>query len=85
MDSTAHRVVVFDSIHHVLAAERAFAEHGIWCDLVPAPRALSSDCGMVLEYRPADQSAAAAILADPKLRVRGVYKAGPDGYDRTDA
>jgi hypothetical protein len=81
---SSNRLVVFDSIHHVLAAERALKEKGLWCDLVPTPRALSSDCGMALEYDAADDGPVRVLLADPRLRVRGVHKYDGSGYKPAD-
>jgi hypothetical protein len=78
-------VAVFDSIHAVLAAERAFLAAALVCDLVPIPRGVISDCGLALVFRAADIRAARAILSGPPLgdRLRGIYVPGPDGY--TDA
>lgn len=70
------RLVTFDSIHHVLAAERALKEAGVWCDLIPTPRRLSSDCGMALEYREPDDAAVRALLDPPRFRVRGWHEEG---------
>jgi hypothetical protein len=75
-------VAVFDSIHAVLAAERAFLSAALACDLVPIPRGIISDCGLALLFRMADAESARAILADPALgeRLRGIFVPGPDGY-----
>ena len=73
--------VLFDSIHHVLAAERAAGERGVWHDLVPVPRPLSSDCGMALEFRAADLAAVEEVLKAPGLRWRGVYRPAAGGYE----
>lgn len=75
-------VAVFDSIHAVLAAERAFLAAGLACDLVPIPRGVTSDCGLALLFRAADLESARALLCGPTLvdRLRGVYRAGPGGY-----
>lgn len=48
-------VLLFASIHDVLRAERALRDGGVWCDLVPVPRALSAECGMAVEIRAADR------------------------------
>lgn len=79
-------IVVFDSIHYVLAAERAFQQAGLWCDLVPTPRAVHSDCGMVLEVRAADWQLAGRVVATltrpPQVAYRmcqGQYLAIPAG------
>ena len=81
-DDDARWVILFDSIHHVLAAERVFQEQGVWCDLVPTPRDLSSDCGMAVAFRPGDLAAVRALLADPRLRPQNVYRPSPGGHQQ---
>jgi hypothetical protein len=44
-------VLLFDSIHDVLRAEKWFKARNVWFDLVPTPKDLSSDCGMSLQIR----------------------------------
>ena len=73
-------IAVFESIHHVLAAERAFHDQGLWCDLVPAPRAISSDCGMVLEFHTSERVPARTLLMDPRLRLKGIYLPSAGGF-----
>ena len=41
-------VLVFESIHDAMAAEKVVLGEGIGAELVPTPRDLSSDCGMAL-------------------------------------
>lgn len=41
-----HLYMIFKSMTHVLAAERAARKQGISCRMVPIPRNLSTDCGM---------------------------------------
>jgi len=74
-------VAIFDSIHYVLAAERVFKEHRVGCDLVPTPREISSDCGMVIEFRRSDLDAVREVLADPRVKARGVYRPAAVGYE----
>jgi hypothetical protein len=75
-------VAVFDSIHAVLAAERAFLEATLACDLVPIPRGVTSDCGLALLFREADLAPARTLLLQPPLRdrLRGIFLHGPTGY-----
>jgi len=54
MSDAPRSILLFPSIHHVLAAERVLQEARIWYDLVPAPRELSSNCGVAIEVRQAD-------------------------------
>ena len=80
-----HWILLFDSIHFVLAAERVFQQRGVWCDLVPVPRDLSSDCGMVIAFRREDLAAVGDLLADPRIRLRNVYRPSPAGYEEATA
>ena len=39
-------LLVFNTIHDVLRAEKALKQHAVSHELIPVPRNLSSDCGM---------------------------------------
>ena len=43
--------MIFKSMTHVLAAERAGRKAGISCRMVPIPRTMSTDCGMCVSVR----------------------------------
>jgi hypothetical protein len=75
-------VAVFESIHAVLAAERAFLTAALACDLVPIPRGVISDCGLALLFRTADLESARALLSSSPLRgrLRGIFIPGLDSY-----
>ena len=74
-------IVLFDSIHYVLAAERVFKERGVSCGLVPVPRSLSSDCGTAIEFRGSDLAALRDVLADPRAKPQAVYRLSDAGYE----
>jgi hypothetical protein len=38
-------IILFDSIHQLLKAEKILKENCVWHEVVPTPRDLSSDCG----------------------------------------
>jgi len=42
-------IFVFNSVHSVIRAERLLREQGKACKVIPAPREISTECGMVLE------------------------------------
>lgn len=73
-------LLLFDSIHGVLAAEQAFKACGLWHDIVPVPRDLSSDCGMAVLFRAGDSEAAGAILAGLNIKARGLHEPAPGGH-----
>ena len=41
-------LLIFQSIHHVLAAESALKAAGLRPDLVPVPKEISPECGMAI-------------------------------------
>lgn len=40
------KVLTFQSIHHVLKAEKLLLKAGFKLDIIPTPKNISSDCGM---------------------------------------
>jgi len=63
-ERAAKTLLVFRSIHHVLAAERALKAAGLQPDLVPVPKDVSPNCGMAITIAAQAAEAAAAVLAD---------------------
>lgn len=74
-------IILFDSIHDVLGAERLFKERGIPVDLIPTPRTLSADCGMAIAFGGGDRDAVAKALAVPGRRHRSIQRAIAGGYE----
>jgi len=63
-------LLIFQSIHQVLAAEQALSAAGVAHDLVPVPKEINPNCGMAVTVAPAGRAAALAALATaPPLRV----------------
>ncbi len=61
--STEPRVLlIFQSIHHVLAAEAALKGAGVPAELVPVPKEISPNCGMAIALAPADRARALRLI-----------------------
>ena len=54
--------VLFNSIHDALKAERILKEQSVEGEIVPVPRALSSDCGVCIKSD-ADGQVLAGLLS----------------------
>ncbi len=67
-------LIVFGSVQRVMRSEKAARERGLDVDAVPAPRSVSSECGVVLEARAADTAALADMLDTLKLVPKAVYR-----------
>jgi selenide,water dikinase len=57
-----------------MRAERAARDRGLDVDAVPAPRSVSSECGVVLEIASTESAALAGILDTLKLVPAAVYR-----------
>lgn len=62
-------VVLFDSVHHAVQAEKILKEEGVPFKLVPVPRHISSDCGVCIRFSAGDRSRVVDILDR-----RGTYR-----------
>lgn len=75
-------LALFDSIHHVLTAERAFKERSLPVDLGPVPQVLRADCGMALEFRGEDWEAALALLVSLAHPCTSIHTKRGASYER---
>jgi len=66
-------VLLYSTIHDVMRAEKLLKQAELWSDLIPTPRQLSSECGMALQLRPADLTAALGLLSSSELLPR-IYR-----------
>ena len=66
-------LVVFGTVQRVMRAERIAREAGLDVDVRPAPRTISSECGMVLEARPDEIARLDALLRGADLAPRAVF------------
>jgi selenide,water dikinase len=67
-------LLVFGSVQRVMRAERAAREISLDVDAAPAPRAISSQCGVVLEAQSGETGPLAEILDDLHLEPQSVYR-----------
>jgi hypothetical protein len=73
-------VAVFQSIHKVMKAEKILKQKGFPVLLIPAPRALSSDCGLALRYAPEDRLRVEETLAAASLLPQELYLKEGESY-----
>ncbi len=66
--------MLFASIHDVMAAEHVLKSRDLWCDMIPTPRQLSSDCGMALAFREAELAAVKEAVEQSTADCRGIFR-----------
>ena len=75
-------IVICQSIHDVIHAERVVKEHGMWCDLIPTPREVSSDCGMALEINLNRVEQLIQLQEAEQLRISAVFRRANSRFER---
>lgn len=73
-------VAIFNNIHRVMKAEKVLKERRLSILLIPAPRALQSDCGLAIRYAQADKDATEEALAAEGLLPEEIYLKREGGY-----
>ncbi len=71
-------MVVFGTTQRVLQAEREARRLGLDVDVAPAPRTVSSECGVVLEAAGSQAAELAAMLRTLALRPEAIYRTSGD-------
>lgn len=77
-------VAIFNSVHRVMKAEKLLKENSLEILLIPAPRALSSDCGLAIRYAAPDREKVEGVLAASGLAPEEIYIKAVDRYARVD-
>ena len=67
-------IAVFHSIHRVMKAEKILKGADVPIQLIPAPRQISSDCGLALRYTPDDAERVQVLLTGEGLPPAEVYQ-----------
>ncbi len=78
-------VAVFNSIHRVMKAEKLLKAAGLKVLLIPAPRSITSDCGLALRFSADDRSAVEQSMSESNLLPEDLYVRREGEYSRIDA
>ena len=69
-----YSVVLFHSTTHAIRAEKVLTQAGIRVKMIPTPRQLSSDCGMVLRFDRTESSHVAETLSGKRVPINGIHE-----------
>jgi selenide,water dikinase len=73
-------LLVFGSVQRVMRAERAAREAKLDVDSVPAPRSVSSQCGVVLEAKTEEAGVLEDVLRGIELEPQSVWRRQASGW-----
>ena len=74
----SERLIVFDSIHQALRAEKTLSNAGVRFELIPTPREISASCGQSIAFWNEDESLVRQMLKVEKVPYRGIYSMDAD-------
>lgn len=77
-------VAIFNSVHKVMKAEKLLKTEKLPMLLIPAPRALSSDCGLAIRYASADREQIEPLLSAASLLPEEIYRKSGERFVRVD-
>lgn len=60
-------IIIFQSTHHAIKAERVLLENKIKLKIIPVPRNISSDCGMAIKVYKGHEKTAIGFLEQNKI------------------
>lgn len=67
-------IVVFNTTHQTLKAEKLIKGLGIRIRPVPKPAGIESACGLALEFSLTDQEEILSLCKKNRLAVQGIYR-----------
>jgi selenide,water dikinase len=73
-DASKDLLIVFGSVQRVMRAEKACRDAELKVDTIPAPRAISSECGVVLEASSTEKSSLNALFLSLDIEPSAVYR-----------
>jgi len=77
-------ILLFQSVHQVMKAEKALKERGITVDVIPVPREISSDCGVVIQVPSEVSEEALCFIGERGLSCVECYRKENGGqFERT--
>ena len=74
MIQNSQLLAVFNSAHRVMKAEDILKKRGLAILLIPAPRALSTDCGLAIRYNSDFHDSILQALTSEKILPTVIYQ-----------
>lgn len=75
-------LLIFNSVHKVMRAEKALKREGLDVRVMPVPRQLSSDCGLSIAFRLEEREAVEAVLSDGESALDSMYMLEGEEYKK---
>ncbi len=72
MTGAVYAVLLLPSVSHALLSEKVVKAEGISCKLIPTPRKISTDCGIVLRFLEKDKKRLENVIVENGIDFRRI-------------
>lgn len=76
-------VIVFDSTHFAIFAEKTLKNFDIKADIIPTPREISASCGLSIKFSYEDLEKIKDIIVNQNITINGIYEISDKEKGRT--
>lgn len=67
-------VVVFESTHYAISAEKLFKDKGYKFDIIPTPREITHSCGLSIRFASEELESIKVTMEEGKIAIKGIYQ-----------
>lgn len=67
-------VIVFESTHYAIAAEKLFKDSGYKFDVIPTPREITHSCGLSIKFDLDNIQDINKEMEEAHIVIKGIYK-----------
>ena len=72
MTGAGYAVLLLPSVSHALLSEKVVKAEGISCKLIPTPREISTDCGIVLRFLEEDKKRLEYVIVENDIDFKRI-------------
>ncbi len=72
-------ILILESVYSVMKAEKEIQKHGVKIDIIPTPRELSHDCGVVIRFRCEELDAVRKIVQETGFPQARFFRKNANG------
>lgn len=73
LDNTIY-VVVFESTHYAIAAEKLFKDLKYLVEIIPTPREITASCGLSIKFSEEMLDKVKETLNEANILIKGIYQ-----------
>ncbi|SCX81966.1 DUF3343 domain-containing protein [Alkaliphilus peptidifermentans] len=82
MENSKIYVIVFDSTHSAIAAEKCLKDKKIPNEIIPTPREITASCGLSIRFNIDSLKIIKEALQNGNISINGIYELKKQGNEK---